>query len=137
MNLVSRALLLPLLLGASPKPLPDCSEGQLLVSNGSGQGYRCASLPSLMEKERASGWGAENVLPKCSNGEFLQSEGFGKWRCLDPEKILPRCSSGESLRSDGSSGWRCAEKVALPSCSSGEVPVSQGGSSWSCTRLKQ
>lgn len=135
MNVLSRALLLPLVLGASSTPLPDCPSGELLVSTGAG--YRCASLSSLLEKQRASGWGAEHVLPTCSSGQFLVSEGFGKWRCFDPERILPRCSSGESLRSDGSSGWRCAEKaVGLPSCSSGEVPVSQGGGSWSCTRLK-
>ncbi len=136
MNVLSRAVLLPLLLGASPVPLPECRAGQLLVSTGSG--YQCASLASLLEKQRASGWGAENVLPTCSSGNFLQSEGSGRWRCVDAERIIPRCSSGDSLKSDGSSGWRCAEKaVGLPSCSSGEVPVSQGGSSWSCTRLKQ
>jgi hypothetical protein len=135
MNLISRALLLPMVLGATAPQLPECASGDLIVSTGSG--YRCATLGALLEKQRGSGWGAENVLPTCSSGEFLQSEGFGKWRCLDPERLLPRCSSGEWLRSDGSSGWRCAEKPpSLPSCSSGEVPISQGGGSWSCTRLK-
>lgn len=117
MNVLSRAVLLPLLLGASPVPLPECRSGELLVSTGSS--YRCASLTSLLEKQRSSGWGAENVLPTCSSGNFLQSEGSGRWRCVEAER-MPRCSSGDSLRSEGSSGWSCAEKaVGLPSCSSG------------------
>lgn len=134
MDLLSRGVLLPLMLAAAPGALPECASGELLVSTG--RGYRCSTLSSLLEKQRASGWGAEHVLPTCSSGELLVSEGFGRWRCLEPERLIPRCSSGESLRSEGTSGWRCGEKVVgLPSCSSGEVPVSQG-SSWSCTRLK-
>jgi hypothetical protein len=132
MNPLTRAWLLPLLVGATPISLPECPSGDLLVSTGAG--YRCATMQSLLEKQRASGWGAENVLPTCSTGEFLQSEGFGRWRCFEPQRLLPRCSSGETLVSEGSSGWRCER--APPSCSSGEVLVSQGGSSWSCTRLK-
>ncbi|MBL8910475.1 MAG: hypothetical protein JNM17_07200 [Archangium sp.] len=133
---ISRAALLSLIVAGSPT-LPECSDGQLIVSNGSSQGYRCASLNSLLEKQRASGWGAENVLPTCSSGEFLQSEGFGRWRCLDPEKLMPRCSSGDTLRSNGSSGWSCERRFELPSCSSGEALVSSGGSSWSCQRLNK
>ncbi|MFT3708525.1 MAG: hypothetical protein QM817_12805 [Archangium sp.] len=135
MNLISRALLLPLVLGATSPQLPECSSGELLVSNGSG--YRCATMSSLLEKQRASGWGAQNVLPTCSSGEFLVSEGFGSWRCLSPDRLMPRCSSGDSLRSEGSSGWSCQHEQGLPSCSSGEVLASQGGNSWGCLRLKQ
>ncbi len=128
---ISHAALLSLLVSATP--MPQCDSGELLVSNGSG--FHCATLKSLLEKQRASAsWGAENVLPSCSSGDFLQSEGFGRWRCHSPEKLLPSCSSGDTLRAEGSS-WRCASPSQLPSCSSGDVPVSQGGGSWSCTHL--
>lgn len=127
-----RALVLPLMLSAVPSQLPQCRSGELIVATD--QGYRCASLESLMKDMRGSSWGTEFVMPTCSSGQLLQSEGFGKWRCLDENKLLPRCSSGETLRSEGSSGWTCERQ---PSCSFGEVLVSEGGNSWRCRRFKE
>lgn len=47
--------------------LPDCTSGEVLVSEGFGR-WRCV----------------DSALPRCSSGETLVSEGSGRWRCAQP-----------------------------------------------------
>ncbi|MFO0626941.1 MAG: hypothetical protein U0325_15120 [Polyangiales bacterium] len=49
--------------------LPECSAGEVLVSEGFGR-WRCVDSP----------------LPRCASGETLVSEGSGRWRCAPPAR---------------------------------------------------
>jgi hypothetical protein len=77
--------------------LPDCSSGQMLVSEGFGR-WRCTEA-------------ARAAMPDCSSNEMAVSEGSGRWRCMSaPRSPIPECSSGETLVSEGYGRWRCGPR---------------------------